>query len=128
MRGIFKSLFYVLLIAGIFITLSVYMDASAKAIQSPVAKALVPGGSAWNPIPPPIEKPKDDGILAGNAWNPIPPPIEKPKDDDGIASNAWNPIPPPIEKPKDDGIAFVGGSAWNPIPPPIEKPKDDGIN
>ena len=136
MRGIFKSVFLFLLIAGLAFTLSLYVSASAKGTaQHPVAKTVVPSVNAWNPFPPPIEKPKDDddGGIAGNAWNPFPPPIEKPKDDDdgGIAGNAWNPFPPPIEKPKpkkkndDDGGIFIAGNAWNPFPPPIEKPKDD---
>ncbi len=129
MRGVFKSLFLLLIIAGIFIALSFVMTASAKVTHAPATKTIIYRVNVWNPFPPPIEKPKDGDGIAGNVWNPFPPPIEDPDDDDGgIAGDVWNPFPPPIEKPKDgDGIAsLVNGSVWNPFPPPIEKPKDGG--
>ncbi len=127
MRGVFKSLFLLLLIVGIFFALSFVVNVSAKVTHTSVVKNVVPNVNVWNPFPPPI---KDDDGIAGNVWNPFPPPIKKEKGGDGIASNVWNPFPPPI-KDDDDGVAVVtvfGGSVWNPFPPPIKKDDGDGRN
>ena len=109
MRGVFKSLFLLLLIVGIFFALSFVVNVSAKVTHTSVVKNVVPNVNVWNPFPPPIKKEKGG---------------------DGIASNVWNPFPPPI-KDDDDGVAVVtvfGGSVWNPFPPPIKKDDGDGRN
>ncbi len=156
MRGVFKSLFLLLLIVGIFFALSFVVNVSAKVTHTSVVKNVVPNVNVWNPWPPPIKKEKGgDGIagnvwnpwpppikddslavasvVGGSVWNPWPPPIKKEKGGDGIAGNVWNPWPPPIKKEKGGGgvamLNSVGGSVWNPWPPPIKKEKGgDGLN
>ena len=132
MRGVFKSLFLLLLIVGIFFALSFVVNVSAKVTHTSVVKNVVPNVNVWNPFPPPVKKEKGGDGIAGNVWNPFPPPVKKEKGGGGIAGNVWNPFPPPVKKEKGGGgiavVTVFGGSVWNPFPPPVKKEDGGGRN
>ncbi len=112
MRGVFKSLFLLLLIVGIFFALSFVVNVSAKVTHTSVVKNVVPNVNVWNPWPPPVKKEKGGDGIAGNVWNPWPPPVKKEKGGGGVTM-----------------LNSVGGSVWNPWPPPVKKEKGgDGLN